>query len=240
MRPADPGQLEGLIGRAEAALNAQMWFEAISPAERAVRGARTVGQITLAARGAEVLGCARAAIRAAALATGTAFVIDTPSARASVPGCYLVQPPLIGAEARSLRETLERRGVPALIVCREPMTHTGLWPIVGVGEVVVRVQVDPPPGVEKADGVTHDHLAAPPPIDWFDRASTALGARTLGEIDPDEPAWYRVDDLLDRLDAAADHAPLYEALAETCREAAARPAPTLPRRRPLVDDPYSF
>ena len=240
MRPANPGQLEGLIGRAEAALSVHKWFEAIGPSERAMKSARAAGTLGPMARAAEILGGARAAVRAEALGVGSVFVMDSPSARATEPGCYLVQPPLIGAEARSLRETLERRGVPALVVCREPMTHAGLWPLVGVGEIVVRVQVDPPAGVEKSDGVTHDRLTAPPPVGWFDTASAALGARALAEFDPDEPAWYRVDDLLDRLDAAADHAPLYEALAATCREAATRPVPTLPRRRPLVDDPFSF
>ncbi|MFO0874866.1 MAG: hypothetical protein U0575_12970 [Phycisphaerales bacterium] len=124
------------------------------------------------------------------------------------PGCWLVEPPLVGADARRLRVAAFQASTPALVVCREPMTRGGTWPIVAVGSLVVRTYVVPPNDPPRPD------------LDWFARALEAIGdaaiAQVAGEIDPVR----RVDGLLARLDASPEHEKLHQALADACVVAA--------------------
>lgn len=154
------------------------------------------------------------------------------------PGCYLVCPPLVGVQARDIREALLRTQVPAMVLCREPTTSTGLWPLVAVGPAsdatpmppVVRVRLAPPK-VLTPEG-------APDP-GWMLAAQEALGDAALAKVNPAWPADHRVEDLMEWLDAIPDHEKLAQALEATCREAAIAPPSRLPRRRG-VDDPFSF
>ena len=41
------------------------------------------------------------------------------------PGCYLVRPPLVGADARRLRLAAFEREIPVTVICREPRTQLG-------------------------------------------------------------------------------------------------------------------
>lgn len=128
--------------------------------------------------------------------------------------CYLIQPPQVGADARRLRLTALAAEVPAAVLCREPRTMLGLWPIVAISPgVTIRAKVDPP-AEEKPD------------VAWFKDTMVALGDFALETIDPEiEPA-KRVDLLMDRLDAIPDHEGLHHALEDACRvamEAAADP-----------------
>lgn len=136
-------------------------------------------------------------------------------------GCYLVQPPMIGAEGRRFRDGAIARGVAVRVITREPMTRVGRWPIVGVGDAkIVRTQVDPPPAVEPIDsGITRDLVHAPPPPAWFADAGEALAHAAMSKLEPGEPAAWRVDDLLDILDAHPEAEATHRALREACVEA---------------------
>lgn len=173
---------------------------------------------------------------------GVVRVIDTPEAlrHAAVPGCTLVMPPLIGADARVYRLAAEQRQTPVLVHAREPITAAGLWPIVGVSVLTVRTRIPPPQGVERTGtGVTRDILREPIGLAWFEAAAEALGDAAIASLDPNAPAAHLVEDLLERIDAVPEHEKLHQALAETARRAALEPPPNFPRRRG-PDHPYSF
>ena len=174
--------------------------------------------------------------------TGTVRLVDTQAQTRIKPetGCYLFQPPLIAAEARSYRASWLRRGVQLFVLTREPMTQAGLWPVAAVGALSIRTKVAPPPGVKAKEGcVTRDEITQAIPTSWFENAAEALGDAAIASIDPEEPAAHRVLDLIDRLDAFGEHEKLHQALERTCQEALLEPAPKFERRRGH-DDPYSF
>lgn len=77
---------------------------------------------------------------------GSIYLIDAdvPTGKKLVEGCYLVAPPRVGADGRMMRESADRREVPAIITVREPTTRDGRWPLVALGPVTVRAKVDPP------------------------------------------------------------------------------------------------
>lgn len=156
------------------------------------------------------------------------------------PGCYLFQPPLIAAEARTFRESALRRGVDVFVLTREPMTKDGKWPISAVGALTVRTKVDPPAGVvPKAGCMTRDEITEPIDIAWFESAAESLGDAAIASIDPAEPAAHRVLDLIERIDAFNEHEKLHQALERTAEEALYEPAPEHERRRGH-DHPGSF
>jgi len=122
------------------------------------------------------------------------------------PGCYLITPMLVGADARRLRLLAMSRDIPVLIVCREPPTRLGLVPIVTVGGgMTVRTRVD---GYDEDDG---------PDMAWFVEALRELGNEALRTLDPIMDASRRVTALVDRLDAVPEHEALHQRLAEECR-----------------------
>lgn len=154
--------------------------------------------------------------------------------------CYLFQPPLIAADARAFRESALRRGVPAFVLTREPMTREGLWPVSAVSVLTVRTRIKPPAGVAAKDsGVTHDEVTGAIPVSWFEAAAEALGDSAIASVEAKEPAAHRVLDLIERLDALPEHEKLHQALERACQEAMLEPAPRFPRRRGH-DLPYSF
>jgi hypothetical protein len=175
------------------------------------------------------------------------ILTSVPGPKDLLPGMYLVQPPLVGMNARVIREQAEAARTPIVIVCREPMTRAGRWPVVAVAAgtltatLTLRTQVDPPPGVEPRDsGMTRDVVHEPPPASWFQAANEALGDAAIAKLNPADPPAWRVDDLLEALDALPDHEKLHQALAAACREASAAPLPDRPRRKSRHDDPRSF
>ncbi len=158
-----------------------------------------------------------------------------------VAGCYLLEPPMIGADATRLRDSAFAGGLAVRVLAREPMTRDGLWPVVAVGDVIVRARVAPPVALERVDGaITKDDYPGPAALEWFGAALETLGRTALARLDEGEPAQHRVDDLLEFLSALPEHAGIIDALEAACAEAQERPAPTLMRRRPVIDDPYSF
>jgi hypothetical protein len=245
------------MDRASVALVQTRYFDAAEDCWRALSAARRVNDFERMARIVMPLLEARRQIRQ--LASDAAqrdgvWVIGAPrqAPRPVVAGYYLIQAPMIGLDARRLAEFAWERRVPVMTLAREPLTKAGLWPVVGVGPVVVRERVTPPAGVvrdearEARDGF-EGPLGGPKGdaggLAWYEAACEALGDRAIADAmaaGGDGPAAYLVDDLLERLAAVPDHEKLHQALAAACRKAAGEPVPELPRRRALVPMPNSF
>ncbi len=119
-------------------------------------------------------------------------------------GCWLVQPPFVGADARRLRAAALRQDRPVATVTREPLTRQGRCPIVAVGAVVARTTIEPPP-------------TAVPDLVWFAAAIEALGDSIITAAAAEEDLRRRVEFLLQRLDALPEHEKLHQALADACR-----------------------
>ncbi|MEN0020335.1 MAG: hypothetical protein AAF747_05580 [Planctomycetota bacterium] len=241
--------VDGLMERASQALLKTEYFETEKLCLRALWAARRARDFERMSRIALPLQEARRQRRQIAVDAGPVAVIartaDVP--KPLVPGMYLVQPPMIGAEARTLRESLFRRGVPGLVLCREPLTRDGKWPIVAVGTQVIRCKVEPPRALERVEKGSITKDAYPQEADgsgpsgtWFDAAAEALGDAAIAKLVPDDVPEFRVDDLLEFLDAHPDHEKLHQRLADACREAIGTPEPETERRRGLVDDEFVF
>jgi hypothetical protein len=146
----------------------------------------------------------------AAVDAGRMTILETPFTEEIdiEPGCYLVRPPLVGADARRFRLLAFNREIPVAVVCREPRARIGLCPVVAISAgVTVRMKVDPP--VDPDD----------PDVDWFLDAMDALGEAALETVDPQLEAVKRIDALLARLDAVPDYHGLHASLEQACREA---------------------
>ncbi|HZW10475.1 MAG TPA: hypothetical protein VFF69_11280 [Phycisphaerales bacterium] len=237
-----PDQVDELMERASRALVETQYFEAERLGMRALSAAREALDFERMARICLPLQEARRQRREQALDAGPVARVrslhDLP--RPLRPGCYLVQPPLIGRDGRRIRETAERKAVPACVLTREPLTRSGKWPVVAVGAMVARTQVDPPWPVERVEGSpSKDDDPRVPPSEWFAAASEALGDAAIARVLPTDHPHHRVDDLLDSLDAHPEHEKLHQALAAACRVAIGTEEPVLPRRRG-IDDPFSF
>lgn len=120
------------------------------------------------------------------------------------PGCILVQPPFVGADARAMNIAALEQRVPVAIVCREPLTEMKLRPIVAIGRITVRTKV-----LRAADD-------ANPDMDWFVSALYELGETAIESLDTGAEITRQIDGLMDRLATLPTHARLHDALAETC------------------------
>ena len=160
------------------------------------------------------------------------------------PGCYLFAPMLVGADARQFRAAANDAGIGVFVLTRESRTSNGQWPIVGVGERVVRVRIDPPSNAIPAEGLLGDTLEGDIDPAWFANAGEAIGDQAIVDAhaasDEGDPAAWIVDDFLDRFDACPEHEKFLQALGDACRDAIGAPAPIHARRRGLIDDPYGF
>ena len=124
------------------------------------------------------------------------------------PGCYLLRPPLVGADGRELRDRADRDSVPVFLLVREPTTRAGLCPVVMIGPVTVRTQVEPP---EDPDC---------PTLAWFEAAHEALGDAAIASVPTTANHEQRVTHFYERLSTVTEHEKLHQALAEACRDAA--------------------
>lgn len=236
--------IDVLMERASGALSATRYFEAASDALNALRRARRQDDFERMARICLPLQEARRQIRllGAEAAGGRVAVV---SHAADVPrplsaGCYLIQPPMIGADARVLRQMAYRARVPVSVLAREPLTRKKMWPIVGVGEISVRVQVAPPEDLERVeDRITKDAFDGVVPVAWFEGAGEALGDSAISKVDESLHPHWKVDELMEALDAVPEHERLHQALAEACRGAVGVPTPK-GRRPSAMDNPFSF
>ncbi len=237
-----PSIIDELMEAASTRLLETSYFDVVELCVRALTLAVKASDWDRVARIALPLQEARRQIRQLAVDVPTVRILDTQAQlrRPAEPGCYLVQPPLIGAEARAFRVSAEKRRVPVFVLAREPRTDAGLWPIVGVSSISVRTKVEPPPGVEPDDASpTRDRVKDGIPKDWFEAAAEALGDAGFASVDPAWPAAHRVEDLIERLDAVPEHEKLHQHLADASRDAMREPAPPAPRRRG-ADHPFSF
>lgn len=120
------------------------------------------------------------------------------------PGCYLLEPLLVAADGRNLRDRADEEEVPVLVVVREPVTKKGYWPLAMVGPVTVRTRVDPPKEVT---------------CEWLLAASEALGDEAIETVDPERDIENIVSDLYDRLQTCPDHDRLHQSLMKACQAA---------------------
>lgn len=224
--------IDELMERASAALASTGYFEAEKLCLKALKSARATDDFERMARICLPLQEARRQIRQLAESEGFRCVVDSAllSRGPKVAGCYLVEPPMIGLDARAFRELSRRKKVPVLVLAREPVTKAGTWPIVGVGEsrqvgmLSVRAYVEPARGTPSAA--------------WVCAAEEALGDAAIARVNPRLPAAFRVDQLLDLLDACPDHEKLHQRLEETCRVAATEPLPQTTLPRAWIDEKY--
>lgn len=135
-------------------------------------------------------------------------------------GFYLIEPPLVGADGRELREKANAAEVPVCIVVREPETQTGQWPVVMVGPVTVRTRVSPA-GKKVA-------------VRWMLEAGEALGDRAIASVDAGLCAADRVERLYELLATVVDHEKLHQALERACLEAMHEPALSNGKSRPAA------
>ncbi len=209
--PANRARIDEQMEMAEAALRRGKWFEAERCAHKGLEMARRAEAFErMAAICLPLLEARRQRLQQAfdarKLVVLNAGVVEEMRLQ---PGCYLLEPPLVGADARRLRLAALRDEVPVAVVCREPTSRDGLCPIVAIGGTTLRTKVSPPKNPAK------------PTLSWFAGALEELGdfaIRTIREeaVDLDK----QVDDVLAKMDAHPDHEELHQKLMELCGEAA--------------------
>ncbi len=199
-----------MMERAEAALHRNHWFEAERLSQRALEMARSGRDFSLMARISLPLQEARRQRLQQAFDVGSLRIVDESFGEELRvdPGCYLVQPPLVGADARRLRLAGLEQEAPIAVLCREPMTKLKRCPIVTIGQLTIRTKVDAPKSWDR------------PTIPWFAGALEALGDAAIETLDTACDPIRLVDAILARLDSLPDHEKLHQALAEACRAAA--------------------
>jgi hypothetical protein len=236
--------VDRLMERASAALAAMRYFESERLAQQALAKAFSAGDFDRMARILLPLQEGRRQKRQLATDCGAVRVVQHMEEIAGrpQPGCYLFQPPLIGADARHFRQRADAAKAPVSLLTREPTSRDGKWPIVSVGERSIRTKVDPPFAVSRVEGAaTRDDTGERVPgLAWFEAAAEALGDAAIAKIDPKLPAAWRVEDLLSALDAFPEHEKLHQRLEEACREAVMEPPVEGRRPRAWVDDPFAF
>ncbi len=202
--------VNSLMTKAQQALSRNHWFEAERLCARALDMARAECDFNLMARVLLPLQEARRQRMQIAFDSKKIVIVEEPltEERQLEAKCYLVQPPLVGADARRLRLLALEREIPAVFLCREPKTQLGLCPVVAIGQVTVRTRIDPPRKWDK------------PELAWFIEATEQLGDAAIETLDRTAEPARQVDALLERLDAVPDHEKLHQALAEVCKEAA--------------------
>lgn len=199
-----------IMQKAAQALKANRYFEAERLAAQALEAHHDDGDYAAMAAVVPTLEKARHRRVEEALAAGEVTVVDEPlPEKFNLPaGCYLVQPPLVGADARRLRLAATEAEVPVAVVCREPLTQLRLQPLVAIAPgVTMREKVAPPQNMEA------------PELEWFIDALLAIGDAAIASVDPDEAVEKRVDAILARIDAIPEHEGLHRFLEETCLEA---------------------
>lgn len=248
VRASHPGvsQVDEMMEHASVALVENRYFDAASIARRALLRSRQMFDFERMSRICLPLQEATRQIRMIAVdaAREVSLVMSAREVAGALrPGCVLLQPPLIGADARALRVAAERSKVPMVVLTREPLTRTGEWPIVGVARISVRARVSPPFELARDDSTLRkDQYAGDPPIPmtWFEAAHEALGDAAIAMDNQHRHAWWRVDDAIERLEAVPEHEKLHQHLAKLCRAAAGASPPEETRRPGLQDDPSGF
>ena len=209
--PAKASRIDELTHKAQASLKATKWFEAERLAQRALEMAHEVGdfgrmrKIILPLQEAR-----RQRMQQVSSTRGLKVkILSEPLEEDHKvgPGLYMLQPPLVGADARRVRLSALQREVAALVICREPSTQLGLVPIVAIGLVTVRARID---GPAKSAG---------PDKGWFLWALEQVGDAAIGMIDTGMDAVRQVDTAMCLLDAIPEHEALHSTLSSLCEQA---------------------
>jgi hypothetical protein len=236
--------IDGVMEQCSQALADADYFGAEQLALKGLKKAYAVRDWERMARICLPLQEARRQKRHEALDSGVVRVVRAlPSGKELVAGCYLLEPPLIGAEARGVRALAEKKKIPVMVLTREPTTSKGLWPIVAAGEdFSIRVQVTPPGG-DPGPVVGFRNVSpptVPPPGSWMILAEEKLGDAAIAKLRAGDPPAHRAADLLEFLEVIPEHEKLHQRLADECRLAAGAPEPTRPRRRAVVVESTAF
>ena len=166
--------IDELTEKAVAALTAKKHFKAEEFAHKAMLLARDDDDFGRMAIVVPTLRDARLCRLAAAMKIGTITIMDEPFEDdfKLKPGCYLLQPPLVGAHARRLRLMAVTDKVNAVVQCREPVIQLGLVPFVALGVgATVRTKMRKPADLDNPD------------LEWYATAMEALG-EAAAELDP--------------------------------------------------------
>lgn len=205
-------QVDQLMEQASEALTHMRYFEAEQLADRALGLARMSNDFERMARICLPLQEARRQRLLLALeageANGVTIVTAPPGEAPPAPGCYLFQPPLVGADCRRFRLAALAAQVPVAALCREPRTQLGLCPIVAIGQTTVRQRIEEP------EDPAHPSMA------WFVGAMEQLGDAAIESVDPGLDIDRQIDAVLARLDAVPDHEKLHQLLESLCHRAA--------------------
>lgn len=216
-RPDKSAQaVESLLTEGQRAQASKDLFAAQAAAAEALRVSHQARDYARMAEAVGQLKIARQDIRRAAVKARRVTIVqgEIPSGADLKPGCYVVQPPRVGIDGRTLREIAAAARVAALVVVREPTTRSGLWPVVALGPVTIRTRIKPPAGTSKpAKGEPR-----PTPA-WVQGALDALGSASLEDV-PQAPAAGRVEALLERLGTVPESAELHDQLQQACLAAA--------------------
>ncbi len=202
--------IDELLERARDRLEQQQHLEAERVANEALHLARQQDDFGRMARILEPLLDARRRRIAQAIDSETVTILDEapPEPLHIKAGCYLVQPPLVGADARRLRLEALDRDIAVVVLAREPFTRLKECPVVAIGgSATVRMKIDPPDDPQNPD------------VAWFVDAIDALGEWAIVSVDPEAAVEKRIDALLARLDAVPEHEELHLCLHEACLEA---------------------
>lgn len=207
--PAKAARIDDLMQKAQSALKSARWFEAERLAQRALELSHQVGDFGRMSRIIMPLQeSRRQRVQMASDVSTVKWVEGEIGEDHRVgPGLHMMQPPLVGADARRIRLTALRREVPALVLCREPTTQMGLVPIVAIGLMTVRARIDPP------------DKPAKPTKQWFLWALEQLGDTAIGMIDTGMDAVRQVDVAVSLLDSVPDHEELHTTLVQLCLRA---------------------
>lgn len=238
-----------MMEEASVALVQRRYFAAERTAGDALRAALAAEDFVRAARICMPLMEARRLKRQRAIDAERIEIVSEPIPEGTElkPGCYIVCPPRVGAEARSIRQLADNAEVPVIAIAREPATRAGLCPVVAVGPVTVRAFVPEPPEANAkatkgkkqrsspAPGPVVSGLFgvwAPPPIEWVLAACEALGDAAIAQaVSP--IAADRAAELYARLQSCPDHEKLHQRLMEACELASREPR----RRKPVAPPP---
>ena len=222
MSPATTARkIDDLLSKAEKSLRRKRYFEAERMAGEALLMARQERDYQRMATIIRPLQKARQGRLALAADIGRVTILNAPFTEGDEiePGGYLVRPPMVGVDARRFRLAAFALEVPVAVICHEPITQSGLCPLVALsGNVVVRTKIDPPADPDRPD------------LPWLLDAMQALGDWAIESMDTQLAPERYIDELLSRIDAIPEHNGLHECLEEACRHeaeaaaAAAQPA----------------
>jgi len=208
--PAAKARIDEQARMAEAALRRGKWFEAERCAQKGLEMARRAEEFELMAEICLTLQESRRQPLQEALDAKKVFILNEGIVEEMKiqAGCYIVEPPLAGADARRLRLAALRDEIAIAVLCREPTNRMGLCPIVAIGGTTVRTRISPAKNPEK------------PTLSWVANALEELGNFAIETVDAGHDLDKQIDDVLAKLDAHPDHEGLHQTLAELCQDAA--------------------